>query len=131
MLAPAMPVIEIQALPQPGVEVEAVLPVLCREVAEELGEPARGVWATWRPLAAGAYTEGESAPDDQPRGSHPPLARVTGFEGRPPEQVEALLECVARVLARELGLEQGNVWVVYEEAGSGRLFDGGAVVRRE
>jgi hypothetical protein len=125
-----MPIVEVQALPQPGVETDTVLRTLCSELAAELGEEPNAVWAVWRPLTAGAYVEGESVPDYQPRGTHPPLARLIGFEGRSAEQIETMLNCVARVLARELGLETGNVWAIYEEARSGRLFDGGAIVRR-
>jgi hypothetical protein len=126
-----MPVVEIQALPQPGIETAAVLRTLCRELAAELGEPPHAVWAVWRPLEPGAYAEGESTPDEQPQDTHPPLVRVIGFEGRPPGQVEAMLECAARVLARELGLEQGNVFALYDDARSGRLFDGGSIVKRD
>jgi hypothetical protein len=41
-----------------------------------------------------------------------------------------MLTCVAEVLARELRLEPGNVFVGYEEVRSGRLASGGSVVRR-
>jgi phenylpyruvate tautomerase PptA (4-oxalocrotonate tautomerase family) len=64
----------------------------------------------------------------QPATTHPPLVRVIAFEGRPAEQVAALVRCVATTLARELTLEEGNVFVVYEEARPGRLYTGGDVV---
>jgi len=126
-----MPVVEIQALPQPGVDTGAVLRTVCVELAELLDQPAHTVWGIWRPLEAGAYAEGADAADDQRRDTHPPLVRVTGYERRTPEQVERILECVARVLARELGLGAGNVFVVFDEVLSGRVFEGGAVVRRD
>jgi phenylpyruvate tautomerase PptA (4-oxalocrotonate tautomerase family) len=123
-----MPIVEIQALPQAGVDTSAVLRAVCVELASEMGVPARGVWATWRPLEAGAYAEGDDAPEAQPRDTHPPLVRVIGFKGRTPEQVEGIIECIARVLGRELGLGD-NVFVVFEEGRSGRVFTGGAVVK--
>jgi hypothetical protein len=123
-----MPIVEIQALPQPAVDTGAVLRAVCVELAAEMGVPAHGVWATWRPLEAGAYAEGDDAPDVQPHGTHPPLVRVIGFKGRTPDQVEGIIECVARVLGRELGLGD-NVFVVYEEGRSGRVFTGGSVVK--
>jgi hypothetical protein len=39
-----------------------------------------------------------------------------------------MLTCVADTLARELGLEAGNVFVTYEEARAGRIYTGGTVL---
>lgn len=82
---------------------------------------------TW-PLEPGHYAEGPDAPGAQPFDTHPPLVRVIGFEGKPPEVGAAMLERVASTLARELGLEPGNVFAIYEDARSGRLFTGGSVL---
>jgi phenylpyruvate tautomerase PptA (4-oxalocrotonate tautomerase family) len=121
-------VIEVSALPQqPGTDVGAVLSAVTREVAALLGEAPRGTWATWEEIAPGRYSEGGVAPAAQPRSTHPPLVRVTAFEGRAPEVVAAVLRRVAETLARELALEPGNVFVRYEEARSGRLFTGDEV----
>ena len=123
-----MPVVEIRALPQPGgVDVEHVLAAVTRELAALLGEEPSGSWATWEEIPPGRYAEGGDAPAHQPRTTHPPLVRVTAFEGRPPELVARMLETVAGTLARELGLEPGNVFVRYEEQHSGRLYSGGEV----
>jgi hypothetical protein len=52
------------------------------------------------------------------------------MEGRSEERVAALLTTIADVLVRELGLEPGNVFAVHEEGRSGRVYDGGEIVRR-
>ena len=122
-----MPVVEIRALPQAGVDVEAVLAAVTQELATLLGEEPSGTWATWEEIPAGRYSEGGDAPAAQPRSTHPPLVRVTAFEGRAPNVVAGMLRAVAESLARELGLEPGNVFVRYEEQVSGRLFTGGTV----
>jgi phenylpyruvate tautomerase PptA (4-oxalocrotonate tautomerase family) len=122
-----VPVIEIRSL-RAGVAMTDVLAAVTREVAAVLGEEPGGTWATWEEIPAGRYAEAGEAPRSQPRSTHPPLVRVTAFEGKSPELVARLLETVAAVLARELGLEPGNVFVRYEEATSGRLFTGGTVV---
>ena len=122
-----MPVIQVEALQQaPPADVGQALEAVCAEVAALLGEEPNGTWATWRTLER--YVEGRDAPTMQPATTHPPLVRVIAFEGRPAEQVAALLRCVATILARELALEEGNIFVVYEEARSGRLYTGGDVV---
>jgi hypothetical protein len=123
-----MPVIQVTALPQrPGTDVSKVLTTLCREVAAALGEEERGVWATWQQLEAGAYAEAGDARSQQPAATHPPIARVIAFRGRSPDVVERMLETVAAVLVRELSLEDGNAFVLYEEALRGRLYTGGAI----
>jgi phenylpyruvate tautomerase PptA (4-oxalocrotonate tautomerase family) len=123
----AVPVVEIRALPQPGVEIELVLHAVTHAVAAVLGEEPRGSWATWEEIPAGRYSEGGDAPAEQPRSTHPPLVRVIAFKGRPPELVAKILTAVADVLARELRLEQGNVFVKYEMVSPGELYTGGSV----
>lgn len=122
-----MPVVEIRALPQADVDVEVVLAAVTRELAAFLDEEASGTWATWEEIPAGRYSEGGDAPATQPRSTHPPLVRVTAFEGRAPNVVAGMLRSVAETLARELGLEPGNVFVRYEEQVPGKLFTGGSV----
>jgi phenylpyruvate tautomerase PptA (4-oxalocrotonate tautomerase family) len=119
-----VPVVEIRALPQPGVDTDAVAAHVCEAVASLLGEEPSGTWATWQTLA---YTEGTDARFEQPSDTHPPLVRVTAFEGRPPAVVRGILETVADTLGRELGLDPGNVFVVYDEVCAGRLYTGGSV----
>jgi phenylpyruvate tautomerase PptA (4-oxalocrotonate tautomerase family) len=122
-----VPIVQVEALPQaPGVEVEQALATLCGEVAALLGEEPSGTWATWRTLDH--YVEGGDAPAVQPTSTHPPIVRLIAYRGREPEVVTELLRCAAGVLGRELRLEEGNVFVVYEEAQPRRLYTGGEVV---
>ena len=76
------------------------------------------------------YAEGDVFTDGQPAETHPPLVRVIAFEGRSDEQIAAILEAAAAAIADELGLDPGNVFAVYDEARSGRIFTGGNVIRR-
>jgi phenylpyruvate tautomerase PptA (4-oxalocrotonate tautomerase family) len=125
-----MPVVSISALPQRGGRPpEQVLAAVTHALAELLGEQPSGTWATWHEIPAGRYVEGGDAPAFQPAATHPPLVEVVAFEGRPPDLVERMLETIAEVLARELDLEPGNVFVRYVEATAGRLYTGGSVKR--
>jgi phenylpyruvate tautomerase PptA (4-oxalocrotonate tautomerase family) len=124
-----VPVIEIRALPQPdGVDLGTVLGGVCQAVAAVLGEPASGTWATWETLAPGRYSEGGDAPALQPPSTHPPVVRVSGYQGKAPHLIEEILTTVAQALADGLGLESGNVFVRYEELAAGRVFAGGRVL---
>jgi phenylpyruvate tautomerase PptA (4-oxalocrotonate tautomerase family) len=125
-----LPIVRISALPQRDVDTALVLSRVTHELADVLGEDPRGTWATWDTIAPGAYAEAGSMPTEQPRATHPPLVSVVAFGGRSPELVERMLVRVADVLARELGLEPGNVFVTYEEPQPGRLYTGGQIVRR-
>jgi phenylpyruvate tautomerase PptA (4-oxalocrotonate tautomerase family) len=124
-----VPIVQVEALPQaPGVEVEQALATLCGEIAGLLGEEPSGTWATWRTLEH--YVEGSEGPSAQPASTHPPVVRLIAYRGREPETVAELLRRTASVLARALRLEDGNVFVLYEEAQPGRLYTGGEVVDR-
>jgi phenylpyruvate tautomerase PptA (4-oxalocrotonate tautomerase family) len=125
-----MPIVRIKALPQADVDITAVVTAVAVELAEVLGEAPEGTWATWETIASGHYAEGQVAPTIQPSATHPPLVSVLAFEGRPAELIEHMLMCVADVLVRELRLEPGNVFVTYDEARSGRVYDGGRIVKR-
>jgi Tautomerase enzyme len=122
--AEALPILHVTALPQPGVDVDRVLATLCGAVAEELGEEPRATWGTWQ---TAAYAEGGDLREQQPRDTHPPVVRVVAFEGRSPELVARVLERAAAVLVRELRLEEGNAFVLWDEVRSGRVYTGGAV----
>jgi phenylpyruvate tautomerase PptA (4-oxalocrotonate tautomerase family) len=124
-----VPIVQIEALPQaPGVDVAQALRTLCGQVAELLGEEPSGTWATWRTVEH--YVEGSDGPATQPVSTHPPIVRVIAYEGRDRGRVAELLVRTAEVLAHELRLEDGNVFVLYDEAQPGRLYTGGEVVGR-
>ncbi len=107
-----MPVLEISALPQPGVDTEAVMRVLCRAVAGVLGESPRETWATWHTIA---FAEGDEARDAQPHATHPPIVHIRIGAGRPVEVVRQVRATVVETLARELDLDPENVFAIVDE----------------
>ena len=124
-----MPIVQVTALRQRvGVDIDAVSRALVEAVSRELGEEPSGTWVTWQTLPPGAYREGQDeAPLEQPAATHPPIVRVTAFEGRPPELVARILSSVAGTIVRELGLEAGNAFVVWDEVQAGHLHTGGGM----
>lgn len=125
-----MPVLEIRALPQPDPgRVGAALAATCLAIAREYGCEPHHVWATWVTLKPGHYVEGDRPATEQPGQTHPPIGRLLCFEGRDPETIERVLIAAAETLSRELGMP-GNIFIEYVEARSGRVFDGGGVIRR-
>ena len=124
-----MPIVQVTALRQRvGVDIDAVSRALVLAVGRELDEDPSGTWVTWETLAPGGYREGEhAAPSEQPASTHPPIVRINAFEGRDPDVVARILSAVAGAIVRELGLEPGNVFVVWDELRAGRLHTGGSM----
>jgi hypothetical protein len=125
-----MPIVEVTALRQPvGVDIDVVARALVHAVSQELGEEPSGTWVTWQTLPPGGYREGgdDAAPSEQPPATHPPIVRVNAFEGREPDLIARILSAVAGTIVRELGLEPGNAFVVWQELGAGRLHTGGGM----
>lgn len=126
-----MPVLEVRALPQqPGVDPHGALRRVCNALAAALGERPEGTWGTWVELPAGAYAEGGNAPALQPHDTHPPIVRLFAFEGKSPEVIERMLTVVADTLADALQVGPGNVFVIYDEGRSGRVYSGGNVIKK-
>jgi phenylpyruvate tautomerase PptA (4-oxalocrotonate tautomerase family) len=124
-----VPVVEIRALPQkPPVDVPHVLSRVCTDLAAALDVPEKKVWATWQSLEERHYVEGREDAPDQASGTHPPLVRVQAFEGRSEETIRKMLDTVAASVSAALGVEPGNVMVVYEELRSGRVWSGGGIL---
>jgi phenylpyruvate tautomerase PptA (4-oxalocrotonate tautomerase family) len=124
-----MPIVQVTALRQRvGVDLDLVSRAIAVAVSRELGEEPSGTWVTWQTLPPGAYREGEGdAPLEQPPATNPPIVRVSAFEGRPPELVARVLSAVAGTIVRELGLQPGNAFVVWEELQAGRVHTGGGM----
>jgi phenylpyruvate tautomerase PptA (4-oxalocrotonate tautomerase family) len=124
-----MPIVQVTALRQRlGADVGATSAAIAAAVATELGEDPSGTWVTWQTLAPGLYREGvDQAPAVQPEATHPPLIRISAFEGRSPALVARVLSAVAATAVRELGLAPGNVFVVWDELRAGSVHTGGSI----
>ena len=124
-----MPVLHIRALPQRDpTRITAAMTATCVAIAEVYGCPPRQVWATWETIEPGCYVEGQVAAEVQPPDSHPPIATLTCFEGRGPEEIERLLTTAATTLGKALGMP-GNIFMEYREARSGRVIAGDGALR--
>ncbi len=124
-----MPIVQVTALRQRvGVDIAEVSREIVLAVSRELGEEPSGTWVTWQTLAPGSYREGEDdAPHEQPAATHPPIVRINAFEGRDPDLIARILSAVAGTIVRELGLEPGNAFVVWDDVAPGRLHTGGSM----
>ena len=107
-----MPLIEIDALPQPpDVDTAEVTRELNRAVAAALGCRLDAVWTVWRTVS-GPYTRGDDTSLEQRRDTHGPIVHV--YHHRAPEEVARVVETIERILARELSLGPSNVFVTVQ-----------------
>ena len=116
-----MPVLEISALrPAKEFDVPAALVKINLAIAEAYGCDPRHCWATVNWLEPGHYAQGDTVADVQPAETHKPVARLTCFEGKSAEGIEAVLLAASRALSETFGLGD-NVFVMYDEAKSGQV----------
>ena len=107
-----MPLIEIDALPQPSaIDTVEVTRQLNRAVAEAIGCRLDAVWTVWRTVS-GPYTRGDDVGLVQQPATHGPIAHV--YLHRTPEETALVVETIETVLVRELALAPGNVFVTVQ-----------------
>ena len=107
-----MPLIEIVALPQAEtVNLSSVVQRLNRAVAEAIPCRVNAVWTIWRTVT-GPYGHGEDIAFEQRAETHPPIAHV--YLRRTAEETSRVVETIERVLAGELGVSPGNVFVTVQ-----------------
>lgn len=127
-----MPVISIKSLPlSKPMSIGTVLKKLNIEVAAETGYEPRHIWSYWLFIDRHMYAVGDETSAVINPETHSPIIEITGFEGKRDELVEKMLRITAKVIAREMQISESNIFITYNEARSGRVFDGGEIVRRK
>lgn len=124
-----MPIITIKSLPlDNAINTSVILSKLTVKTAKEIGYEPEHIWATWEFLQADNYAVGSNLSKQQTKETHSPIVRILSFEGKPQDSIEKMLRTVAEVLAEELSIDIGNIFIEYSEAHSGQVFDGGQIV---
>ncbi len=124
-----MPILEISALrPTTPVNVPAALSKINLAIAKAYGCDPRHCWATVTWLEPGHYAEGDLPANTQPADTHPPIARLTCFEGKSAAEIEAVLLAASHALSEAFALCD-NVFITYVEAKSGAVVAENEVVR--
>ena len=125
-----MPFVHVRSLPVPP-PFDATLAVraVSAEVARAAAVDERHVTVTWQTLAPGHYASGGETAAEQPRATHPVLVDLLAPEFYAEERIEAMLRAVAAAVSREARVADENVFVDFRSAASGRVLDGGDVVR--
>jgi len=122
-----MPVLRIEALVGPGADVPALLTTVAGAAAAAFEVPLEHCWATFSPLAPGAYLEGGRVRGEADALEASPLVTVTAAHGRDPERKAAVLRAVARAVGAALGVDPDLVFVEYREIPPGHVHTGGSI----
>lgn len=122
-----MPIIRIEGLRTPGLDVYALLSQASDAVAKGLDVPPGQCWAVFQEIGDGEYLEGGVQRHNHYGAVHSPLVTITAYQGRDKKKVARALEGVAKAVTGAYGFEPGNVFVEYRETPEGCVFTGGMV----
>jgi phenylpyruvate tautomerase PptA (4-oxalocrotonate tautomerase family) len=122
--AAAVPVVNIRALPQPGLDVKAAAARIAAAIAKAGGMPPKDIWIAWTDIPAGRYVILDQAPSTHPKETHPPLVEISSTP-RPSAISEAMMLAAAQAVAAELDISENNVRVLYAEIPKRRLYSRG------
>ena len=127
-----MPVISIKTLPlNRPLKINEILRKLNIQVSQDTGIDANQIWSYWQFIERHLYAVGDSTAAAIKPESHSPIIEITGFEGKPEELIEQLMRSVAGVIAQVLEIEVTNIFITYNVVRSGRVFDGGEIVKQK
>jgi hypothetical protein len=103
-----MPLIEIHVLPALAIDRAAAGRRLNASVAAAIPCKVEAVWTVWRTID-GPFVKGDEASSQQTAASFGPIVHV--YHHRTPEQVDRAIQAIEGVLAQELGINGGDIFV--------------------
>ncbi|MDQ4125958.1 MAG: hypothetical protein M3134_10210 [Actinomycetota bacterium] len=125
-----MPFVHVRSLPlRDAFDPATALPAISRAFSRDTGVDEEHVTVTWETIAPHHYAAGGVTSAAQPEASHPVLVDVLAPDFNDDERIGAMLRSVAGSVAEAAETTPDNVFVVFHAARSGRVFDGGDVVR--
>ncbi len=124
-----MPFIRITSLPfKPPLEITPVLVGLSEDFSQDTGIALKHISASWHYLEKNHYVVAGNASEYQAKQSHPLIVEILAPDFTQQEAIEKMLLSVAKSLARLTGLDETNIFINYQGARSGQVFDNGDLV---
>ncbi len=125
-----MPVINVKSLPvNDHTNIPEILIRLNASVAEAMEIKPEHVWSYWEFIKSGFYSVGKDVAAETHEQSHSPIITITGIEGTPQEKISKAFEAIAKLIASELEIDYGNVFIVYDELKRGMVFGSGETIK--
>ena len=125
-----MPFIHIKSLPfQNSFDVSKVIEGVSKDFSKAVGVDLKHVTTTWQFLQPGHYAVAGIAVLSQPETSHPVLVSLLAPDFESSAQIEKALLAVAASISKRTKIPRNNIFINYEQAHSGMVFDAGEIVR--
>ena len=124
-----MPFIHIKSLPpQTDFNIVDAVESISKTFSKETGIAIEHITATWEFFDSGHYAFGGKTTMYQPVQSHPIIVDLLAPDFHDKASVERMLNCLALMVAEQIKVTKGNVFINYRQAHSGQVFDKGKVV---
>lgn len=125
-----MPFVHIRSLPfETPIDISTVVEKVSRDLAAATGIGLEHITATWMFFAPGRYAAAGKCVSHQPMDSHPVLVDLLVPDFNSPETVESMLKTVAFSICEHTDVPVQNIFINYQQARSGMVFDAGQVKR--
>ena len=124
-----MPYIRITSLPfNPPLAIDQVLVGVSEDFSQQMAIAIKHISASWHYLEKNHYVVAGNASEYQAKQSHPLIVEILAPDFTQQEAIEKMLLSVAKSLARLTGLDETNIFINYQGARSGQVFDNGDLV---
>lgn len=125
-----MPFVHVRSLPfEIPIDISTVVEKISRDLAAVTGIGLEHITATWTFFAPGRYAAAGKCVSHQPMDSHPVLVDLLAPDFNPPETVENILKSVAFSICEHTDIPVQNIFINYQQARSGMVFDAGQVMK--
>lgn len=125
-----MPFVHVKSLPfETSIDISAAVEKISRDLAAATGIGLEHIAVTWTFFAPGRYAVAGKCISHQPMDSHPVLVDLLMPDFNSPEAVENMLKSAAFSICQHTDVPVQNIFINYQQARSGMVFDRGQVMR--
>jgi hypothetical protein len=125
-----MPFLHVRSLPLSGAfEAADAVRAVSAEFAHAAAVGEEHVTVTWQVIPPHHYASSGKTAASHPAPSHPVLVELVAPDFNAPERIERMLSSAAAAVSRQAGVAVDEVFVLFQPARSGHVFDRGEVVR--
>ncbi len=124
-----MPYIRITSLPfNPPLAIDQVLVRVSEDFSQQMGIALKHISVSWHFFEKNHYVVAGNASEFQSKQSHPIMVTILAPDFTQQPTIEKMLFSVAKSLARLTGVDEKNIFITYQAARSGQVFDNGQLV---
>lgn len=125
-----MPLILIKSLPfLQERDISSIIEGLSKDVSSHAGVDIRHFTVTWEYLKPGHYAVSGESREFQPMNGHPILVDVLAPDFNSCGNKDVILSSIASSLSDRADIPRNNIFISYNQAHSGMVYDAGEIVR--